>query len=131
MRLLFSLVLRSGVRPRLTAGSARRLQNFGNSGGGVLHWNRAYRDLMAHPAVVLLNELITERDRSVLVFERVPGIDLGRHTAAQPGGRLEEAGAHDVVLQLAGALRYFHGMGVAHMDLKPENCMREPEGRLR
>ena len=78
-----------------------------------------------------LHELIAERDRSVLVFERVPGIDLGRHTAAQPGGRLEEAGAHDVVLQLAGALRYFHGMGVAHMDLKPENCMREPEGRLR
>ena len=42
--------------------------------------------------------------------------------------RLEFLG--DAVLQLAGALRYFHGMGVAHMDLKPENCMREPEGRL-
>ena len=79
---------------------------------------------------MLLHELIVERDRSVLVFERVPGIDLGRHTAAQPGGRLEEAGARDAVLQLAGALRYCHGMGVAHMDLKPENCMREPDGRL-
>ena len=44
-------------------------------------------NLKAHPSVVLLHELIVERDRSVLVFERVPGIDLGRHTAAQPGGR--------------------------------------------
>ena len=36
MRTTASLFLRSGVRPRLTPG-ARRLQNFGNSGGGVFH----------------------------------------------------------------------------------------------
>ena len=27
-------------------------QSLGNSEGGVLHWNQAYRDVMAHPLVV-------------------------------------------------------------------------------
>ena len=31
------------------------------------------------------------------VFERVPGVDLARHAAAQPGGRLGEATACDAV----------------------------------
>ena len=35
------------------------------------------------------------------------------------------------VRQLAGALSFFHRMGVAHMDLKPENLMRQPDGLLR
>ena len=50
-----------------------------------------------HPSVVLLHELIAESTRSVLVFERVPGVDLARHAAAQPGGRLGEAAACDAV----------------------------------
>ena len=33
------------------------------------------------------------------------------------------------VRQLAGALSYFHTVGVAHMDLKPENLMRQPDGK--
>ena len=84
-----------------------------------------------HPAVVLLHELITEGAHSFLVLERVPGCELARHLACQPQGRLAEAEAAGALRQLASALAFFHVRGVAHMDLKTENVMRQPDGQLR
>ena len=65
-------------------------QNFGNSEGGVLHWNRAYRDLMAHPTVVpILRQLCGPRFRldhinvHTHVAEGYPGSSL--HGGHSPG----------------------------------------------
>lgn len=64
--------------------------NFGNSEGAVLHWNRAYRDLMAHPTVVpILQELCGPRFRldhinvHTHVADGYPGSSL--HGGHSPG----------------------------------------------
>jgi serine/threonine protein kinase len=54
--------------------------------------------------------------------------ELGRHLAAQPEGRMAEAEARGAARQLASAVAHFHHMGVAHMDLKPENVLRQRDG---
>ena len=58
-------------------------QNFGNSEGAVLHWNQAYRDLMAHPKVVpILRELCGPHFR-------LDHINVHTHVAAgYPGSSL-------------------------------------------
>jgi hypothetical protein len=65
-------------------------QNFGNSEGAVLHWNRAYRDLMAHPTVVpILQQLCGPRFRldhinvHTHVADGYPGSSL--HGGHSPG----------------------------------------------
>lgn len=65
-------------------------ENFGNSDGGVLHWNRTYRDVMAHPGVVpILEELCGQRFRldhvnvHTHVADGYPGSSL--HGGHSPG----------------------------------------------
>lgn len=86
----------------------------------VEHEAAMHRRLAAtqHPATVPLCELIAESERSILVFHRVAGCELGRHLSKQPHGRLAEAEARDAARQLLSALFCFHATaGVAHMDI--------------
>lgn len=78
---------------------------------------------MTHPHVVRAYELV-ERPHPVLVLESLTGATLGYviDTRARPLPPL------DLVylgLQLCSAVRYMHGQGVLHLDLKPSNIISE------
>ena len=62
-------------------------------------------------------------------MELVEGTDLKRLLLDR--GRLDEATAYDVVLQIAEGLAAIHRAGIVHRDLKPANIMRDRSGRVR
>ncbi len=65
--------------------------------------------------------------RTFIAMERVPGTNLRVWLAAAPGARERNA----VARELCGAVAALHRAGLAHCDLKPENVMIEPQGRVR
>lgn len=54
-------------------------------------------------------------------MEYVPGGDLGSLIPRR--GRLPEADVNVMASQLLGALKYLHGMGITHRDVKPDNIL--------
>ena len=65
----------------------------------------------------------TFRERDYLLMERVKGIDLKTWLETN-GGRMGEAGALQIVQQLAHAMHRAHAKcGMVHRDIKPANLM--------
>ncbi|GEM_PF-1169664 len=83
-----------------------------------------------HPNIVRVHDIEEEYATLFLVMEQVAGTTLSKMTS-DAGRRLEPAEAVDVLRQLASALRYAHGHGVVHRDVKPENVAVDPSGRVK
>ena len=75
-----------------------------------------------------IHEFIPGNGFAALALELVDGVLLSDHLN---GRAIGDAEAADMARQLASALAFFHSVGVAHLDLKPENVMRQPDGVLR
>ena len=75
-----------------------------------------------------IHEFIPGTGFAALALELVDGVLLSDHLN---GRAIGDAEAADMARQLASALAFFHSVGVAHLDLKPENVMRQPDGVLR
>ena len=78
---------------------------------------------LAHPHIVRGFELRTE-PHPIVVMETLDGETLAHLVDRHPDG----LDAEDVAwlgLQLASALRYLHGHGVLHLDVKPSNVVAE------
>ncbi|MBI2395586.1 MAG: serine/threonine protein kinase [Deltaproteobacteria bacterium] len=109
----------------------------------MLHGNSAAsRDLRArfvgegyaanridHPAVVrVLDDDVDEQGTPFLIMDFVEGRTL---TAAIADGCFDDDQLLEVAEQVCGALSAAHGAGVVHRDLKPDNLLLEPNGRIR
>lgn len=81
---------------------------------------------MSHPHIVRAWE-VHDAARPCVVLETLTGQTLGHllDTAARPLGPREAA---HLGLHLVSALRYLHGRGLLHLDLKPANIVAE-QGR--
>jgi len=81
---------------------------------------------MDHPGICRLLEVYEEPERLVLIMERLKGPDLFDHMHQK--GKFSERDAAGYVRQIAHALKYCHGMGVCHRDLKLDNfCLTDPD----
>ncbi len=82
-----------------------------------------------HPNVV--RGLSFGQDGSVhyLVMEYVDGESLGQRLTRK--GRLAEAEAIRVVVQVARALQAAHGLGLIHRDVKPDNILLTLDGQAK
>ena len=81
--------------------------------------------VLNHPAIVTLHDVLDIGDELVTVMEYVEGQSLTDLIAAGPvalGYALRLTG------QIADALAYAHGRGIAHCDLKPANIHVLPGG---
>ncbi len=78
---------------------------------------------VTHPHVVRAYELV-ERPRPVLVLESLTGATLGYLIDSRPR-KLPSGDLVYLGLQLCSAVRYLHGLGVLHLDLKPANVISE------
>jgi serine/threonine protein kinase len=75
---------------------------------------------LAHPAVPRLLAASLDCRTPYLVLELIEGHTLAHTVERRP---LSIDDTVRLGLQLASALRYLHGLGVAHLDLKPDNVM--------
>jgi beta-lactam-binding protein with PASTA domain len=85
---------------------------------------------LTHPNVVAVYDWGEESDRTYyMVMEFVPGTDLRDVLVGQ--GRLEPAQAAAIVADVCDALGAAHESGLIHRDVKPENVLIAPGGKVK
>lgn len=83
-----------------------------------------------HPGVVAVHALGTHADIDYMVMEHVSGVTLAHHLV-----RLEEKGLPlaeriDVLIAIAEGLAAIHRAGLSHGDVKADNVLLAPSGRV-
>ena len=83
---------------------------------------------VSHPGIATIHD-VGEADGTVFIaMELVEGQTLRAHQEGGPRP-LEEVLAH--AIQIAEALERAHAAGVVHRDLKPDNVVVQPDGRVK
>jgi len=83
-----------------------------------------------HPGVVKVHDLVADGDTLALVMDLVEGRSLARMIGEETGA-IPWPRARPLFEQLLDAVEYAHSRGVIHRDLKPDNVLVDPVGRLR
>jgi serine/threonine-protein kinase len=81
-----------------------------------------------HPAIAAIYEVGEDGDAAFIAMELVEGRTLRTMLDADPPTVSEAA---RIVTELARGLERAHSSGVIHRDLKPDNVMIEPDGRVK
>lgn len=81
----------------------------------------AIQSVLDHENICKLYECVDAPRGCVLVLELVRGVDL--HKYLRRSGRLDEARARMLFVQVAHAVDYLHTHSIVHRDLKLENIM--------
>ncbi|WP_203779435.1 serine/threonine-protein kinase, partial [Actinoplanes philippinensis] len=106
-------------------------QQLGTDGGASAR--RTLREARAaarinHPNVIQVYDVLQLDDRTWIVMEYVPSRSLREEIAEQ--GRLDPYRVARIGLELLGALRTAHRLGVEHRDVKPANVLLADDGRV-
>ncbi|KAI9230564.1 MAG: kinase-like domain-containing protein [Piptocephalis tieghemiana] len=89
----------------------------------------AILQLLHHPNIVRLWDFVAQPRHFFLFFEYVSGGQLLDYIIAH--GRLPESVARKFLRQMASAVEYCHEHSVVHRDLKIENVLLTPEGKVK
>jgi eukaryotic-like serine/threonine-protein kinase len=84
---------------------------------------------LSHPGIVGVYEYGEEEGVAFIAMEYIEG--RGLHHYITPPARLSEPEALCVMTQLLDALHCAHEQGVWHRDIKPNNIIVTPDGRLK
>jgi formylglycine-generating enzyme required for sulfatase activity/serine/threonine protein kinase len=92
---------------------------------------------LRHPHIVHVDDFRQSHGRAWLRMELIGKLESGKVGTSEgvgssladklkaEGGKLPEAGAHEILRQVLEGLAYAHGQGVVHRDLKPANVLLE------
>ncbi|MDX1998749.1 MAG: protein kinase [Thermoanaerobaculia bacterium] len=84
-----------------------------------------------HPNLGTVHEIFQHGDRRFIALAFYDGETLAQHLARAPERRLSGEEVVAIAGQLAAALAAAHAAGIVHRDVKPENVMLLPDGRLK
>ena len=84
---------------------------------------------LRHPNIVPIFEAGEEDGDIYLVFEYVPGRNLGAYLKAS--GQLSPVQAIAIVRPVLDAIAHAHAAGIVHRDLKPSNILIDADGTPR
>lgn len=86
---------------------------------------------LSHPNLVPVFERSFAEHLCYYSMEYVAGSDLARHFSGGDGSREHGRSILMAFAELTECLGYLHGHGIVHRDLKSENVLIDPTGRLR
>ena len=89
----------------------------------------AMKRLNAHPNILKIFEVMATRSKIYLVMELAEGGEMFSQITKR--GKMSEAIGRRYFQELISALRFCHGNGVTHRDLKPQNLLLDEFGRLK
>lgn len=82
-----------------------------------------------NPFVVNVYDVGIENDINYIVMELAEGITLKEYI--QKKGKLEIVEAINIAVQIMNGIREAHAHGIIHRDIKPQNVMVSPGGRIK
>jgi len=83
-----------------------------------------------HNNVVRVLSLFEERDTAYLVMELIAGKTLRDELDAQSQKKMPQNRVEQVMAQLVSALEAVHQKEIYHLDLKPDNVLLMPDGKV-
>src|SRR5205807_1773552 len=83
---------------------------------------------LAHPNILVLHDIGTDRDISFAVLELLEGETLRQRLARSA---LPWRKAAELAIGLADGLAAAHAKGIIHRDIKPENVFVTTDGRVK
>ncbi|MEM9293102.1 MAG: protein kinase [Acidobacteriota bacterium] len=108
------------IKPEV-AGDARNRERFRREARAAAALN--------HPAIVQIHDLLEAEDGDWIVMELVEGETLTERVRVR--GPLEVDALLDIGIQIAEALAEAHDQGIVHRDLKTENVVLTPAGKVK
>ncbi|OZJ04651.1 hypothetical protein BZG36_02894 [Bifiguratus adelaidae] len=87
-------------------------------------------ELLDHPNIVKLYEVVETKNSLFLIMEYVEGCNLDEYLQ-QRGGRLKESEARYVFRQIVAAISHCHSRWVCHRDLKTPNILIGRDGQVK
>ncbi len=84
---------------------------------------------LRHPNIIALFEIGQFHNFTYLVFEYLEGVALRKELKEL--GPMALPAAYSAIAQVTDAMAYAHAKGILHLDLNPNNIMRDQEGKPR
>lgn len=84
---------------------------------------------LAHPNIVTVHDFGVDSGRYYIVMEYIEGKDL--KTVIKEAGQLKPEAALDLAIQMCAGVGYAHRAGLVHCDIKPQNMLVTPDGRIK
>lgn len=83
---------------------------------------------LSHPNLVRVTDFFEESGNAYLVMDLLQGENLSERISRE--GQIPEAQVLTWARQLLSALAYCHAQGILHRDIKPQNIILQPDGRV-
>ncbi|MBL8057459.1 MAG: serine/threonine protein kinase [Anaerolineales bacterium] len=84
---------------------------------------------LAHPNIVTVHDFGRDGGRYYIVMEYIEGQDL--KTLIKEGAPFPVERAIDLGIQICAGVGYAHRAGLVHCDIKPQNILVTPDGRVK
>jgi serine/threonine protein kinase len=84
---------------------------------------------LSHPNIVTIHDFGYDAERLFIIMEYVPGKDLKQ--ILDKHGKIEIRESTELMSQACAGVGYAHRAGLVHCDIKPQNLIINPEGRLK
>lgn len=106
----------------------------GSSGSVFANYRKKFKkeaenlSKLSHPNIVKVVDVFDENNTTYYVMEFIEGKNLDEYIKQK--GHLSELEVVSVIKEVGNALEYMHSRKMLHLDIKPKNIMRKPDGTI-